>query len=88
MARFGNFLYNLDRAVASLFGAPAQETISSEVGRVERGEAVGHNAFETWSAKAIAHWLDTDWRLWGRNHTAKAIVHADALDAVDNKNEQ
>lgn len=32
--RFLNFLYNLDRAIASLIlGAPAQETISSQWGR-------------------------------------------------------
>jgi hypothetical protein len=59
-----------------------------EVGRVERGEAVGHNRFEEVAALQIAHWLDTDWRLWGRSHTAKAIAHATALDAVDNGVEQ
>lgn len=88
MSRLGNFLYNLDRATASLFGAPAQETISSEVGRVERGEAHGHGRFEEWAALRIARWLDTDWRLWGRDHTALAIKHADALDAVDDGAEQ
>ena len=30
-----NFLYNIDRSIASLFGAPPQETISSEIGRHE-----------------------------------------------------
>jgi hypothetical protein len=40
------------------------------------------------AALGIARWLDTDWRLWGRNHTAKAIAHANALDAVDNGIEQ
>lgn len=86
--RFLNFLYNIDRAIASLFGAPAQETISSEVGRVERGEAHGHNRFETWGALLIARWLDTCTRIWGTDHTAKAIKHADALDAVDDGTEQ
>lgn len=33
MSGFTNFLYNLDRAVASLGGAPPQETLSSEIGR-------------------------------------------------------
>lgn len=88
MSRIGNFLYNLDRAVASLGGAPPQETISSEVGRVARGEAVGHFRLETWAALRIAHWLDTDWRLWGRDHTARAIEQADALDAADSGKEQ
>src|SRR5712691_6465856 len=37
-----NFLYNLDRAFASLGGAPPQETISSEVGL---------NANSNWLAK-------------------------------------
>jgi hypothetical protein len=83
MARVINSLYNLDRLVASLFGAPRQETISSEVGRVERGTAQGHNRFETWAAKRLARWLDTDTKLWGPDHTATAIKHADALDAVD-----
>lgn len=88
MSRGRNFFYNLDRAVASLFGAPPQETISSEVGRVARGEAHGHGRFEEWAALRIAHWLDTDWRLWGRDHTARAIKQADALDAADTGKEQ
>lgn len=88
MSQFGFFLYNLDRAVASLFGAPPQETISSEVGRVARGEAFGHNRFEQWAALRIARWLDTDIRVWGKNHTENAIKHADALDKVDDGHEQ
>lgn len=88
MTRFGNFLYNLDRSVASLFGAPPQETISSEVGRVAIGQAAGHNAFETFAAKALARWLNTDTSLWGKDHTARAIQHANALDAVDDGKEQ
>lgn len=88
MSRIVNFLYNVDRAIASLCGAPPQETISSEVGRVERGEAVGHFWLETQAAKGIAWWLDhTPW-LWGKNHTGKAIEHADALDKADNGVEQ
>ena len=88
MSRLTNFLYNLDRAVASLGGAPAQETISSEVGRVARGEAEGHFAAETWIAKQLARWLDTTPAIWGPNHTERAIEHADALDKVDNGMEQ
>lgn len=88
MKRIRHCLYNLDRAVASLFGAPPQETISSEVGRVARGEARGHNAFEQRAALLIARWLDTDTRLWGQNHTQRAIEHANRLDASDNGVEQ
>jgi hypothetical protein len=88
MSRLVNSLYNLDRAIASAFGAHPQETISSEVGRVALGEAKGHNRFEEWAALRLAHWLDTDKWLWGPEHTAKAIKHADALDAADDGKEQ
>lgn len=88
MSRIFNFLYNADRAVASLFGALPQETISSETGRVARGEAIGHNRFETWAAKWLAKRLDTDKWLWGPQHTLRAIQHADALDKVDDGREQ
>ena len=88
MSRVRNWLYNLDRSIASLFGAPPQETISSEVGRVARGEAYGHCWFEEKAAILIARWLDTDTKLWGKDHTELAIKHADALDAVDDKIEQ
>jgi hypothetical protein len=88
MSRGGNCLYNLDRAVASLFGAPPQETISSEVGRVARGTAHGHNRVEQWAALLIARWLDTDKHLWGQDHTLKAILHADQLDKADDGAEQ
>ena len=88
MGRLGNFLYNLDRAVASLGGAPPQETISSEVGRVARGQAEGHWRWETWAAKKLSNWLDTTPRIWGKDHTQHAIEHADALDRVDDGREQ
>lgn len=88
MSRVGNCLYNLDRAVASLCGAPAQETISSEVGRVSRDEAFGHNRFEQWAAIRLAMWLDKGSRLWGQDHTKKSIEHADKLDKVDDGTEQ
>jgi len=86
--RIANSFYNLDRAIASLGGAPPQETISSEVGRVKRGETAGHYKWETVAAKALAWWLDNCPRLWGANHTGKAIEHADKLDAVDDHDEQ
>lgn len=73
--RLRNFLYNIDRAIASLFGAPPQETISSMAGR---------EADKYWWAKFLHKWLD----LLQPFHTEKAIKHADALDRVDDKNEQ
>jgi hypothetical protein len=88
VSRVGNGFYNIDRAIASFWGAPPQETISSEVGRVARGKAHGHNRFEQWAALLIARWLDTDKHLWGQDHTLKAILHADQLDAVDDGREQ
>ena len=39
-------------------------------------------------ATAVADWLNWDTSLWGKEHTAKAIQHADALDAVDDGREQ
>ena len=46
--RIGNFLYNADRAIASLvMGAPAQETISSEVGRI----AIGAGKTDGWTPR-------------------------------------
>jgi hypothetical protein len=41
-----NFLYNVDRAIASLYGAPPQETISSEVGRHAQDNALAVEAFD------------------------------------------
>lgn len=90
--RIGNFLYNADRAIASLVWGTSQETISSEVGRIARGERqVGEPVrwgAGTRLAKALAHWLDTTPKIWGVDHTEKAIAHADELDAVDNGVEQ
>lgn len=68
--RFVNFLYNLDRAVASLFGAPAQETISSEIGRHASTDPV---------AKIADKVLDDI----QANHSENAVKHADALEKVD-----
>ena len=90
--RIGNMLYNLDRTIASAIWGTSQETISSEVGRIARGERqVGEPlrwGSETKAAKWLAHWLDTTPRIWGVDHTAKAIEHADKLDAVDDGKEQ
>lgn len=68
---FINFLYNQDRSIASLFGAPPQETISSEVGRHAKDDV---------AAKALADVLNTI----DPGHTKDAIEHADALDKADN----
>jgi hypothetical protein len=68
--RLLDFLYNEDRAVASLGGAPAQETISSEAGRLEHKEL--------W-ASLLARMLDAV----QKDHVENAIVHADALELVD-----
>lgn len=85
-------LYNFDRTIASAIWGTAQNTISDEVGRIARNEPqVGDPLRRKWQitlAKLIARWLDTDSKIWGVNHTAKAISHADALDAVDDGKEQ
>ncbi len=65
-----NFLYNLDRAVASLFGAPPQETISSELGRHEANPLVDFGADLLDDIQA--------------NHTENAEKHATLLDNADN----
>lgn len=91
--RIGNFLYNLDRTIASLIWGTSQETISSEVGRI----ALGAGKVDGWTprfkfeiiwAKALARWLNSTPSLWGVDHTNKAIKHADALAAVDDGQEQ
>lgn len=90
--RIGNFLYNADRCIASLIWGVSQETVSSEVGRIARGEKqVGEPlrwGAETKAAIWLAGWLDNCPAIWGVNHTAKAIQHANALDAVDDGKEQ
>ncbi len=63
-----NVLYNLDRSVASLFGAPPQETISSEIGRHDSNPVVDVAA-DTLDA------LQT-------NHVENAVIDADKLDAA------
>jgi hypothetical protein len=90
--RIGNALYNLDRTIASLVWGTSQETISSEVGRIARGESqVGEPirwGAGTKAARWLARWLDSTPRIWGVDHTARAIAHANELDAVDNGCEQ
>lgn len=67
--RIEDFLYNEDRSIASLAGAPPQETISSEVGR--------HEAL--WVDKEAADALNAI----QKGHTEHAVEHANALDKAD-----
>ena len=77
MSRFiGNFLYNLDRTLASLFGAPPQETLSSYF--FGRRKIPGH--LDDVGA-AILNTIDP-------NHTKDAIAHADKLNAADDGKEK
>ena len=91
--RIGNFLYNVDRAIASLLWGTAQETISSEAGRIAKGAGQPDGWTPRWKwearwAKALARWLDGTPKIWGVDHTNKAIQHADELDAADDGTEQ
>jgi hypothetical protein len=91
--RVGNVLYNFDRMIASAIWGTSQETISSEVGRIAKGAGQVDGwtprwGFEVRWAKAVARWLDTTPKIWGVDHTSKAIAHADLLDAVDDGKEQ
>ena len=90
--RIGYVLYNGDRLIASAIWGTAQNTISDEVGRIARNEPqVGDPLTRRWQlrlAKFIARWLDSNPKIWGIQHTAKAISHADRLDAVDDGKEQ
>jgi hypothetical protein len=72
--RLTDFLYNVDLAIASLFGAQPQETISSEIGRHESNPV----------DEAAADVLDGI----QKDHVDKAVIHADKLDAADNGQEQ
>jgi len=69
-SRLMNFLYNEDRAIASAAGAPPQETISSETGRLRYKEK--------WAAILCEVLNDIQ-----PGHCDHAIKHADALDKVD-----
>lgn len=92
MSRAGNFLYNLDRTIASLIWGTAQETISSEVGRIAKGAGQVDGWTPRWKfeerwAKALAKWLDSTPKIWGIDHTSRAIQHANALDKADDGRE-
>ena len=69
-SRLMDFLYNEDRAIASLAGAPAQETISSEAGRLAHKEL--------W-ASLLCRMLNAI----QPGHCAHAIEHANSLESVD-----
>ncbi|MBU6231682.1 hypothetical protein KGP36_03355 [Patescibacteria group bacterium] len=91
--RIGATLYNLDRTIASAIWGTYQETISSEVGRIAIGAGKPDGWTPKWKfeirwAKALAHWLNTTPKIWGVDHTKRAIEHADLLDSVDNGKEQ
>ncbi len=77
--RLANTLYNLDRAIASLGGAPPQETISSMLGRIETGEIIPTTEAET----LVAHLLGALINLIDPGHTIRAKLRADTLDAAD-----
>jgi hypothetical protein len=64
-----NTFYNLDRFVASLFGAPPEETISSEIGRHDKNPVVEE-------AEDVLDAVQ-------KGHTQNAVSHADALDKAD-----
>ena len=66
---FYNFCYNLDRAAASLFGAPPQETISSELGRHPKGR--------------VAHVVITILNDIQSGHVERAVLLADKLGKLD-----
>jgi hypothetical protein len=71
--RLKRFLYNIDRAGASLFGAAPQETISSQAGRAEgRGRLWGR-----YMCVAL-NWLNP-------GHCAHAVAHADRLGRADDQ---
>jgi hypothetical protein len=70
MKHFWNFLYNIDRALASLFGAPPQETISSRAGRYDNDNNLADKACD------ILDVIDP-------GHCEDAVKHADALNKVD-----
>ena len=69
-----NVAYNEDRSVASLFGAPPQETISSEIGRHQNNPVV----------EEAADFLDAI----QKDHVENAVKHADKLKAADDGMEQ
>lgn len=76
MSRWGNFIYNADRSIASLIlGAPPQETISSEAGRHRR-------------SNTVARWTATFLDKIQKDHVENAVTHADELDKADDGQEK
>ena len=76
LSRVMAVLYNLDRAIASAAGASPQETISSEA-----GEALAKGK---WWGRSLCWVLENPLRfLFGKDHCARAIQHAEKLDKVD-----
>lgn len=71
MNRIVDMLYNIDRAAASAFGAPPQETVSSELGRA-KARGVWWGRAGSWVLNKIS-----------AGHTDRAIQHADTLDKAD-----
>ncbi len=67
-----NTLYNLDRTVASLFGASPQETISSWLGRESRKPGTDPTDVACEILDAIDH-----------GHCEHAVTHADKLKQAD-----
>lgn len=68
--RLLDFLYNEDRALASLAGAPAQETISSEAGRLD------HQEYWATVLCDVLNWIQP-------GHCQHAVIHADSLEKND-----
>lgn len=69
------FWYNIDRALASLMGAPWQETMSSQIGRRANG-SLGHHG--RWFFKLCSAGLS----LIQKDHCQLAIIHADKLKEI------
>lgn len=72
------FWYNIDRALASLMGAPYEETLSSQIGRRANG-TLGQRG--RWFFKACAWVLNTI----DKGHTDHAIALADSLTKARNE---
>lgn len=70
-SRLASGLYNIDRALSSLFGAGPQETISSQAGRAARRGKLWGRAL-CWLLNKI-----------DPGHCADAVAHADKLDGAD-----
>jgi hypothetical protein len=66
----GNFLYSLDRAIASLFGARSpEESVSSEIGRHAATDPIAEEAADVLDAVSAGH-------------VESAVATADKLEAA------